>query len=155
MGAMLVGIAGLSWAFHMYVIIPLVALAALGLFVRHRYAYGREERRKRTGVWMGGYSLVAAALVWLYFPWKPVALLLFLLLLALIIANQQFYLFLATERGKFFALAAIPFHLLYFFSCGVAFIIELARFQARRLFGTTRVADASARKEEAAKGVVR
>jgi len=138
MGGMLVAIGGLAYVFHMRAIIPLVALAALGLFVRHRYAYGVYERRKRTGVWMGGYSLVAAALVWVYFPWKPMALLLFLLFLGLIIANQQFYLFLATERGKFFALAAIPFHVLYFFSCGVAFIIEYVKFQADRVFGSSR-----------------
>jgi hypothetical protein len=109
---------------------------------------------------MGGYSLVAAALVWIYFPWKPMALLLFLLFLGLIIANQQFYLFLATERGKFFALAAIPFHVLYFFSCGVAFIIEFVKFKADRFFGSSRrqaaelKIQANADAETEAKGVV-
>jgi glycosyltransferase involved in cell wall biosynthesis len=160
MGGMLLAIAGLAYAFHMYAIVPLVALAALGLFVRHRYAYAVYDRRKRTGVWMGGYSLVAAALVWIYFPWKPMALLLFLLFLGLIIANQQFYLFLATERGKFFALAAIPFHVLYFFSCGVAFIIEFVKFKADRFFGSSRrqaaelKIQANADAETEAKGVV-
>jgi hypothetical protein len=72
----------------------------------------------------------------MYFPWKPMALLLLLLILSLLWANQQFYLFLATERGKFFALAAIPFHLLYFFSCGVAFAIELVRYHVGKLFGS-------------------
>ncbi|MGD0201035.1 MAG: glycosyltransferase family 2 protein [Bryobacteraceae bacterium] len=136
MGAMLIVIAGLAYAFRMYAIIPMVVIAALGLFIRHRYAYSRETWRRRTGVWVGGYSLVAAGLVWVYFPWKPMALLLLLLLLGLVVANQQFYLFLAAERGKFFALAAIPFHLLYFFSSGVAFSIELVRFQVGRLWGS-------------------
>ena len=135
MGAMLIVIAALSWEFHMKAIIPMVVIAALGLFIRHRYAYSRETWRKRTGAWVGGYSLVAAVLVWFYFPWKPMALLLLLLILSLLWANQQFYLFLATERGKFFALAAIPFHLLYFFSCGVALAIVLVRFHVGRLFG--------------------
>jgi glycosyltransferase involved in cell wall biosynthesis len=136
MGAMLVLIAGLSYVFHMRAIIPMVLIAALGLFIRHRYAYSRETRRRRIGVVVGGYSLVAAGLVWIYFPWKPIALLLLLLLLGLVAVNQQFYLFLAAERGKFFAVAAIPFHLLYFFSCGVAFLIELVRFQVGRLLGS-------------------
>jgi hypothetical protein len=135
---MLVLIAGLSWAVHMRAIIPLVVIAALGLFVRHRYAYSRETWRRRTGAWVGGYSLVAAGLVWIYFPWKPMAFLLLLLLLGLVWANQQFYLFLAAERGKFFALAAIPFHLLYFFSSGVAFLIVLVKLQFDRLFGSAR-----------------
>jgi glycosyltransferase involved in cell wall biosynthesis len=137
MGAMLVVIAGFSYAFRMYAIIPLVVIAALGLFIRHRYAYSREAWRRRTGVWVGGYSLVAAGLVWIYFPWKPMALLILLLVLGLLVANQQFYLFLAAERGKFFALSAIPFHLLYFFSSGVAFLIELVRFHVGRLWGST------------------
>lgn len=158
MGGMLIVIAGLAYAFHMKAIIPLVAIAALALFVRHRYAFAVYERRKRTGVWMGGYSLVAAALVWIYFPWKPMALLLFLLFLGLVIANQQFYLFLATERGKFFALAAIPFHVLYFFSCGVAFLIEFVRFQLRGVFrfspGPTPGMKTVERESEA-KGVIR
>jgi hypothetical protein len=78
----------------MYAIISMVVIAGLGLFVRHRYAYSREARRRRTGAWVGGYSLVAAGLVWIYFPWKPMVLLLLLLLLGIIVANQQFYLFL-------------------------------------------------------------
>jgi len=136
MGALLAVIAGLSYAFQMYAIIPMVVIAALGLFARHRYAYSREVWRRRAGVWVGGYCLVAAALVWVYFPWKPMALLLLLLLLGLVVANQQFYLFLAARRGKFFALAAIPFHLLYFFASGVAFLIELVRFQVGRLLAS-------------------
>jgi hypothetical protein len=57
-------------------------------------------------------------------------------LLGLLVANQQFYLFLAAKRGKLFALAAIPFHLLYFFSSGVAFLIVLVRFRAGKLWGS-------------------
>lgn len=147
MGGVLALIAGISLAFHMKGIAPLIAVAALALLVRHRYAYSVESRRRWTGVWVGGYSLLAVVLVWVYFPWKPMVFLLFLLLLGLIAANQQFYLFLATERGNFFALAAIPFHLLYFFSCGVAFLIELVRFQSRRAFRILRVAKPAHKKE--------
>jgi glycosyltransferase involved in cell wall biosynthesis len=147
MGLMLVSIAVLSYVFHMKAIIPLVMLAAMGLFVRHRYAYSELQRRRWTGVWVGGYSLVAAMMVWIYFPWKPLAMVLFLLMLALILLNQQFYMFLATERGWFFALAAIPFHALYFFFCGVAFLIELTKFNFRRVFGSSTSAEEGSGKE--------
>jgi hypothetical protein len=138
MGGVLFTIAGISLWFHMRGIAPLLAVAAFALFLRHRYAYSTEKRRKWTGVWVGGYSLLAALLVWIYFPWRPMVFLLFLLLLALIALNQQFYLFLAAERGKLFAIAAIPFHLLYFLSSGVAFLIEFTRFQVLRIFGFSR-----------------
>jgi GT2 family glycosyltransferase len=135
MGAMLILIAGLSFAYRMYAIVPLVAIAALGLLIRHRYGTARAKWRRWTGICVGAYSLVAAGLVWMYFPWKPMAILLPLLLAGLLLANQQFYLFLAAERGKFFAVAAIPFHLLYFFSSGVAFLIELVKFHVGKLLG--------------------
>lgn len=153
MGGMLVVIGGLSYEFHMYGIIPMVAVAALGLFIRHRYAYSQEARRRRTGVLVGGYSLVVAGLVWIYFPWKPSALLLPLVLMSLLIVNQQFYLFLAAKRGTLFALAAIPFHLLYFFSSGVAYAIELVRFRTDRFFGSQRRANSTEATE--VKAVVR
>jgi glycosyltransferase involved in cell wall biosynthesis len=138
MGALLLTIAGISLWLHMRGIAPLLAIAAFALFIRHRYAYSTEKRRKWTGIWVGGYSILAALLVWVYFPWKPMVFLLFLLLLALIALNQQFYVFLAAKQGKFFALASIPFHLLYFFSSGVAYAIEFARFQTLRIFAFSR-----------------
>ena len=138
MGGVLVTIAGVSLWFHMRGIAPLLAVAALALFIRHRYAYSKENRRKWTGVWVGGYSLLVALLVWVYFPWKPMVFLLFLLLLALIALNQQFYIFLAAKRGKLFAIAAFPFHFLYFFSSGVAFLLEFTRFQTLKVIGFLR-----------------
>jgi hypothetical protein len=135
MGVTLALIAGVSVAFHMWGIAPLIAVAALALFVRHRYVYSSESRRKWTGFWVGGYSLMAAVLVWIYFPWKPMVFLLFLTLLALIVLNQQFYVLLAAERGKFFALAAIPFHFLYFLSSGIAYLFGLIKFKFERIFG--------------------
>jgi glycosyltransferase involved in cell wall biosynthesis len=163
MGGLLAAIAGVSLWFHMMGIAPLIAVAGLALLLRHRYAYSVEKRRKWTGFWVGGYCLAATVLVWIYFPWRPMVFLLFFLLLALIVLNQQFYLFLAAERGKFFALAAIPFHLLYFFSCGVAFIIEYTRFKVRGILGLSRspepaprkVAEARTETEAKAKAVAR
>jgi hypothetical protein len=54
-------------------------------------------------------------------------------LFTLIVLNKQFYLFLAGERGRLFALAAIPFHLLYFLSSGLAYMLALVRYWLERL----------------------
>ncbi len=151
MGAMLASIAVVSLALHMKGIAPLIAVAALALFVRHRYAYSFDSRRKWSGLWVGGYSLMAAVLVWIYFPWKPMVFLLFLTLLALIVLNQQFYVLLAAERGKFFALAAIPFHLLYFLSSGIAFLIGLIKFKFERIFRSSKNPKANLKEETAPK----
>jgi hypothetical protein len=45
----------------------------------------------------------------------------------LVLLNNQFYLFLAAKRGRLFAVAAIPFHLLYHFYNGVSFTVGLCR----------------------------
>jgi glycosyltransferase involved in cell wall biosynthesis len=126
-------IAGLSWRFHMYAIIPMVLIACIALFTRHRYACSREVWRRRTGVVVGGYCLLVFGLVWIYFPWTPVGSVFLLLMLTLLVLNMQFYMFLAGNRGKLFALSAIPFHLLYFTSSGLAFAIALIRHGYGRL----------------------
>ena len=155
MGAMLVVIGALAYAFHMYPIVPMMLIGWLGLFTRHRYAYAREVWRKRTGVLVGCYCLLVAGAVWIYIPWGPLVFLSLLLVLGLLALNQQFYLFLAAERGKFFALAAIPFHLLYFFSSGVAFLIQLVRYRFGRL-GRAAAKEATPPPEQAhAKAAVR
>ena len=120
-------IVGLSYWFHMLAIIPMVLIAFLALFTRHRYACSRENWRKRTGIMVGGYCLMAAGLVWIYFPWAPIGCVFLLLMLTLLLLNVQFYVFLAGNRGKLFALSAIPFHLFYFASSGAAFAIALMR----------------------------
>ena len=120
-------ILGFSSWFQMYAIIPMVLIACIALLARRRYAYSSEVWRRRTGVLVGGYCLLVAGLVWVYFPWTPVGSVFLLLLLTLLLLNMRFYLFLAGNRGKLFALAAIPFHLLYFTSSGLAFIFAAIR----------------------------
>ena len=56
----------------------------------------------------------------------------FLGLSVVIMLNSQFYLFLAAKGGRLFALAAIPFHLLFHFYNGISFLIGLARYSLRR-----------------------
>src|SRR5581483_7504850 len=125
---------GFSYWFGMLANIPIVLVACLGLFTRHRYACSREVWRRRTGVIVGGYCLMVIGLVWIYFPWTPIGCLFLLLMLTLLLLNVQFYMFLAGNRGKLFALAAIPFHVLYFASSGTAFAVALAGYYFRRLW---------------------
>ena len=46
----------------------------------------------------------------------------------LVLLNTQFYLFLSEKRGRLFALAAIPFHLLYHFYNGISFLAGALRY---------------------------
>jgi len=131
--AVLAVIIVLSYRYHMYPIIPTVLVAWVGLFARHRYACARRTWRKRTGILVGGYCLLAIVFVWIYLPFHPREYLFVLLLVTLVVLNEQFYMFLAADRGKLFALAAIPFHLLYFASSGLAFAVALIRHAISRL----------------------
>jgi glycosyltransferase involved in cell wall biosynthesis len=121
-------IVGFSWRFHMFAIIPMVLIACLALFVRHRYASKEGAWQRRTRLVIGAYILLVAGMVWIYFPWTPIGCVFLLLMLTLLVLNKQFYIFLAAKRqgGKLFALSAIPFHLLYFASCGLALTVALA-----------------------------
>ena len=123
----------LSYRFHMHPIIPLVLVAWLAVFTRHRYAYSREKWRRWTGMLVGGYCLLVIAWMAVYLPGHPLKFAFFVLLMTLVVLNKQFYLFLAGERGRLFALAAIPLHLLYFVYSGVAFMVALIRHSLGKL----------------------
>ena len=57
----------------------------------------------------------------------------------LIAINSQFYVFLAAKRGRLFALAAVPFHLLYHFYNGISFVIGLVRYSFLSAFAASPV----------------
>jgi glycosyltransferase involved in cell wall biosynthesis len=123
----------LSYWSHMYMIIPLVLVAWLALFTRHRYAYAQEKRLRWTGILVGGYCLLVMACVSLYLPWHALRFLFLVIVLTLVVLNKQFYFFLAGEKGKFFALSTIPFHLLYFIYSGVGFMVGLIRYSVSKV----------------------
>jgi len=56
-----------------------------------------------------------------------------IVLLFVVLLNLPFYSFLARRRGFLFALAAIPFHLLYHFYNGISFGIGLLRWSTSRV----------------------
>ena len=110
-----------------FLLVPPVMFAYLLVFLKHRYSRG--PRYKRVfGVICGTYLVATMAFVVAFLPRSPLVWALFAMLSAVIWLNSSFYLFLASKRGKLFALAAIPFHILFHFYNGISFAIGLARY---------------------------
>jgi hypothetical protein len=107
----------------MIALIPPLMMSMALLFVKHRYAGSPNWKLLRLlGAILTAWSILLAVL---YMPVNSMVFLWFIVLAALGVMNSQFYLFLAGKRGFSFALAAIPFHLLYHFYNGISFIIGL------------------------------
>jgi hypothetical protein len=130
----------LSWYHHMLGIIPPVVLGYVLLFLRHRYAYDERRQSQVVSMLLLLYGSLSVLFILTYLPGNAVIGVLFLVLIALVVLNNQFYLFLAAKRGRGFALAAIPFHLLYHFYNGISFGAGLLRFSWRNLTGRGRTA---------------
>jgi hypothetical protein len=113
-----------AYRLRMFGLIPPLILGVTLLFLRHRYAgNSRVQKALRWfAIVVGAGSASVAAL---YLPGSRLILIWVLVCATLGILNSQFYLFLARNRGISFALAAIPFHLLYHFYNGLSFIIGL------------------------------
>ncbi|HEY8515296.1 MAG TPA: glycosyltransferase family 2 protein [Candidatus Binatia bacterium] len=120
-------------------------LAYVLLFLRHRYAYRRgSPERRRTTLFFAGFFLLTVALTIAHFPRDPVVFACFAVLGAIIALNNQFYLFLAAKRGRPFALAAIPFHLLYHLYNGFSFAYGALRYATMRLLSPSTLRGAAA-----------
>lgn len=130
--ALLAVMAGLSYLSHVVVILPMVLLSWIALLARHRYLRPRSAWHRATGRIVEGYCILVIAFVWIYLPSYPVRTFFLISLLLVVALNQQFYFFLAGQKGRLFALAAIPFHLVYFLSSGLAFLLALARYRPRK-----------------------
>jgi GT2 family glycosyltransferase len=119
-------IATLAYSHHMFGLIPPLMLGPALLLTQHRYATRGSIPKliRRLTLAYTGCSILAALL---YLPHRSPVMVCFVILATLGLMNSQFYLFLAGKRGIAFALAAIPFHLLFHFYCGVSFIIGVFR----------------------------
>jgi hypothetical protein len=84
------------------------------------------------------YACVAILSTLVYLPKSWLLLGGFSLVFTIVVLNSQFYVFLAEKRGRVFALAAIPFHLLYHFYNGISFALGLARHVWKHSFQGTR-----------------
>lgn len=116
-------VCALAYRLGMFALMPPLMVSMVLLFAKHRYA-GRSNWRllRLSAAILTGCSILLAVL---YMPVNSLVFLWFIVLATLGVMNSQFYLFLAGKRGFSFALAAIPFHLLYHFYNGISFIIGL------------------------------
>lgn len=124
----------LAWSHRMMGIIPLVVLTFPALLLRHRYELKHGPRGTLLAVLTVLYFLAALVVIGMYLPHHPLALPAALILLLVLVLNSQFYMFLAEKRGRWFTLAAIPFHLLYHFYNGLSFGVGLVRHTWRQAF---------------------
>jgi hypothetical protein len=113
MTAGMVSIIALSYTYHMLGLIAPILLAHAVLFIRHRYAQSdhRPTRGFLTAIALYAAVAIRSTVVYMLRGWLMMAI--FGLLIAIVTLNSQFYVFLAAKRGRAFAFAAIPFHLLY------------------------------------------
>ena len=123
----------LAHAHHMTSITPPLLLGCLLLFLRHRYGYETARRRKITGIILATYILSATAYMVAHLPNHYLVFAFFVVSALIVILNNQFYFFLAAKQGRFFALAAFPFHVLYHLYNGISFAAGLTRYSWRRL----------------------
>ncbi|MGP0071934.1 MAG: glycosyltransferase family 2 protein [Bryobacteraceae bacterium] len=125
-----------AWHIHMRALIPLVVTSVPLLFLRHRY--DSRTRWRRFNQWFNWAYVVAVFVVSiLYLHLHRSKFIVTVVLCALIIGtlNNGFYIFLAEKRGRLFALAAFPFHLLYHFYNGVSFVMGSVLWSVRSVRG--------------------
>jgi glycosyltransferase involved in cell wall biosynthesis len=123
--AMLGGAAAIvlaAWRIHMRGLIPLVVAIVPLLFLRHRY--DKRGRWTSLNAWFHGLyicAVVGVSIFYLKDRYFITGVVTGVLVLATL--NNGFFLFLSEKRGRLFALAAFPFHLLYHFYNGVSFLM--------------------------------
>lgn len=144
-GALAVAV-GQTWLAGFTQLVPLLAVAGLLLILRHRYQCRSARERTLMRVILGVVIGSCAAFAIRHLPLDPLIYGCFLLLAIAVALNNQFYLFLAEKRGPTFALAAVPFHLLYHLYNGISFIAGTFNHAWGRIFEKAEAgADASAR----------
>lgn len=120
-----------AWRHHMLSLIPPLAVTLVLIYLQHRFMEGSLTRRVYS--LLAGLSLAATAVFILsYMPYHPMIVAPFVLLILVLFINSQFYVFLHGHKNFFFALTAVPFHLLYFFYNGLAFCIGTVLYWTRR-----------------------
>jgi len=130
---------------HMRGLTPLIVSSVPLLFIRHRYSV--TGRMSTLNKWLNWFYILAVMLVSLRYLYQGRWLLLGIVLCAVAIAtlNNRFYLFLAQKRGRLFAVAAFPFHLLYHFYNGVSFVLGMCLWTIRSLTASKPVRTAEPR----------
>jgi glycosyltransferase involved in cell wall biosynthesis len=116
---------------HMLLIIPFV-ISISAILINYQFSQFFSRRRR---------LFLMIMLVCLLPPvgftiWRFPRLLLFpfLVLLAIVLINFRFYVFFARKRTPFFALRALPLHLLYYIYSGISFMYGALVYMGGRFF---------------------
>lgn len=117
----------MSAAHEMTGMIPPLILSYGLLVAHHRYEFNGVRRRRYTRWALGLLFFTAVFLTVFYLPSNFLIYSVLMVALVMVALNTQFYLFLAGRKHKLFAVAAIPFHLLYHFYSGFSFVAGLVR----------------------------
>lgn len=137
----------LARVYYLTPILPPLLLGCLLLVLQHRHAYESPRRRKLMELVLALYIVGAMIYFAEHMPRHPLILAFFLVAVGIVVLNNRFYLFLAARRGRLFALAAVPFHLLYHLYNGISFVAGLIRYAWRRATGEIRPTDAPSNAE--------
>ena len=117
----------MSAAHEMTGMIPPLVLSYGLLIAHHRYEFVGKRRRSYTRITLGLLFFSAVFLTMFYLPRSLLMYSVLMVALVMVALNTQFYLFLAGRKHKLFAVAAVPFHLLYHLYSGFSFIAGLVR----------------------------
>ncbi len=120
-----------AWRHHMLSLIPPLGVSLALIYFQQRFEAGSWSHRVYvvvTGLCLAG----TIGFIVSFMPYHPVIVLPFLILILVLFLNSQFYMFLHGRKNFLFALAAIPFHLLYHFYNGLSFCAGTILFWTRR-----------------------
>lgn len=121
----------LAWWHHMLGLIPPLLLSCFLFLMRDRYSLAGREKKLWTRLFYAGALAISVITSLIYLPAKLPIFAVFAIGTIVILLNTQFYVFLANRRGRLFAAAALPFHLLFLYYSGLSFLIGMIRFYCR------------------------
>ncbi len=122
---------GLAYSENMLSLVPTVVVGYLLLLIRYRYAYKTEIQRRMTGIAYGVYVLVSLGFIARFLPARAPVFSFYAMTFLILAINGRFYAYLAQRMGWLTALAAVPFHVLFYFYSGASFITGLAMYSWR------------------------
>lgn len=116
-----------------HVVYPLI-LGSLLLLMRH-VSEQKSERWSRaleliTAVYIAGVIVYMGARL----PYHYIIFAFFVIGALLLVLNNRFYIFLAARRGRLFALAAVPFHILYHLYNGFSLAAGIVHYSWLRMW---------------------
>jgi cellulose synthase/poly-beta-1,6-N-acetylglucosamine synthase-like glycosyltransferase len=126
--ALVLAFISIAYAQHMISLIPPVIVGYLLLFIRYRYTYRHLKMRKLTGVAYATYLVGSLVFIARFLPTRVPVICFYAVILCIVTINYRFYVFLGRRMGWITALAAVPFHVLFYFYSGISFLTGVATF---------------------------